>query len=134
AAAPGATTGLGGDVVLRAADIDVGQARERRRQRRLARLAALLWIVCGFAWYRVLTGRSVNPLAGLSLGPEAVLWLPLLLVVLLLAVVTVVPMLGQGRSPHMLYRPEQLDVTLDDVKGLDAVRDEVVKTLNLFLG
>jgi cell division protease FtsH len=134
AAAPSVNTVLGGDMVLRAADIDVGQARERRRQRRLARLAALLWIVCGFAWYRVLTGRSVNPLAGLSLGPEAVLWLPLLLVVLLLAVVTVLPMMGQGRSPHMLYRPEQLDVTLDDVKGLDAVRDEVVKTLNLFLG
>ena len=134
AAAPSVNTVLGGDVVLRAADIDVGQARERRRQRRLARLAVLLWVLCGFAWYRVLTGRSVNPLAGLSLGPEAVVWLPLLLLVLLLAVVTILPMAGQGRSPHLLYRPEQLDVTLDDVKGLDAVRDEVVKTLNLFLG
>jgi cell division protease FtsH len=44
------------------------------------------------------------------------------------------PMLGQGRSPHLLYRPEQIDVGLDDVKGLGQVRDEVVKTLNLFLG
>ncbi len=125
---------LGGDAVLRAADIDVGQARERRRQRRLARLAVILWALCGFAWYRVLTGRSVNPLAGLSLGPEAIFWLPLLLIILLLAVVTLLPLVGQGRSPHLLYRPEQIDVTLDDVKGLDAVRDEVVKTLNLFLG
>src|SRR5512132_1813799 len=136
AAAPprSVNTMLGGDVVLRAADIDVGQARERRRQRRLARVAVLLWVMCGYAWYRVLTGRSVNPLAGLSLGPEAVVWLPLLLLVLLLAVVTILPLVGQGRSPHLLYRPEQIDVTLDDVKGLDAVCDEVVKTLNLFLG
>jgi AAA+ superfamily predicted ATPase len=43
-------------------------------------------------------------------------------------------LVGQGRSPHLLYRPEQLDVGLDDVKGLGTVRDEVVKTLNLFLG
>src|SRR4030095_3295807 len=54
--------------------------------------------------------------------------------VLLLAVVTLLPFLGQGRSPHLLYRPEQIEITLDDVKGLDAVRDEVVRTINLFLG
>ncbi|MGH3665092.1 MAG: AAA family ATPase, partial [Egibacteraceae bacterium] len=30
--------------------------------------------------------------------------------------------------------PEQIDVRLDDVKGLDPVVDEVVKTLNTFLG
>jgi cell division protease FtsH len=125
---------LGSNAVLRAADIDVGQARERRRQRRLARVAVVLWLLCGFAWYRVLTGRPVNPLAGLTLGPDALLWLPLLLLVLLVAVVTLLPLLGQGRSPHLLYRPEQIEVTLDDVKGLDAVRDEVVKTINLFLG
>jgi hypothetical protein len=44
------------------------------------------------------------------------------------------PMLGQGRSPHLIYRPEQIDVGLDDVKGLGPLRDEVTKTLNLFLG
>jgi ATP-dependent Zn protease len=125
---------LGGDAVLRAADIDVGQARERRRQRRLARVAVVLWLLCGFAWYRVLTGRPVNPLAGLTLGADVLLWLPLFVLILLLAVVTLLPLLGQGRSPHLLYRPEQIEVTLDDVKGLDAVRDEVVKTINLFLG
>ncbi len=125
---------LGGDVVLRAADIDVGQARERRRQQRLLRVAVALWIACGYAWLRVLTHRPVNPLAGLHLGEETLLALPFVAVVALIALVMLLPMLGQGRSPHLLYRPEQLDVTLDDVKGLDAVRDEVVKTLNLFLG
>jgi cell division protease FtsH len=125
---------LGGDAVLRAADIDVGHARERRRQRRLVRVAVVLWLACAFAWYRVLTSQSLNPLSGVELGPDAALWLPLVLLVVLVALVMLVPMAGQGRSPHLLYRPEQIQVTLDDVKGLDSLRDEIVKTLNLFLG
>jgi cell division protease FtsH len=125
---------LGGASVLRAADVDVGQARERRRQRRLARLAVVLWVATLAAWWRVLSGGSLNPLGGLSLGPDAMLWLPAVLLVVLIAVLMLVPMAGQGRSPHLLYRPEQIDVGLDDVKGLGPLRDEVVKTLNLFLG
>ncbi|NAZ87995.1 AAA family ATPase, partial [Kineococcus indalonis] len=46
-------------------------------------------------------------------------------------------LLGQtllsGRSPHVLYRPEQIDVTLDDVKGLAPVKEEVERSLDLFL-
>lgn len=125
---------LGGDTVLRAADVDVGQARERRRQRRLVRVAVVLWVACAFAWYRVLTHQPLNPLAGLELGPDVALWLPLVLLVVLIGLVMLLPMAGQGRSPHLLYRPEQIQVTLDDVKGLDSLRDEIVKTLNLFLG
>jgi ATP-dependent Zn protease len=125
---------LGGAAVLRAADLDVGRARERRRQRRLARLAIVLWVATLAAWWRVLSGGSLNPLDGLSLGPDAMLWLPAVLLILLIGVVMLLPMVGQGRSPHLLYRPEQIDVGLDDVKGLGPLRDEVVKTLNLFLG
>jgi cell division protease FtsH len=139
AAAPGGVQGsasaaLGGGSVLRAADVDVGQARERRRQRRLTRLAVALWVAALAVWWRVLTGGSLNPLAGLHLGPEAMLWLPMVAIVVLIAVVMVLPMLGQGRSPHLTWRPEQIDVGLDDVKGLGPLRDEVTKTLNLFLG
>ena len=129
-----ASSVLGGVSVLRAADLDVGKARERRRQRRLARLAVVLSVVCGLAWWRGLTGGSLNPLGGLSLGPDAMFWLPMMLVVVVICVAMLLPMLGQGRSPHLLYRPEQIDVGLDDVKGLATLRDEVVKTLNLFLG
>jgi cell division protease FtsH len=125
---------LGGEVVLRAAEVDFGQARERRRQQRLGRLAVLLSVVCALAWWRVLTGASLNPLGGLSLGPDAMLWLPMVVLVVLLGALMLAPMLGQSRSPHLLYRPEQIEVALDDVKGLDPLHDEVVKTLNLFLG
>ena len=134
-AAPGSASAvLGGDMVLRAADVDVGRARERRRRRRLARLAGVLWVATLAVWWRVLTGASLNPLDGLDLGPDAVVWLPALLIVAIIAVVMLLPMLGQGRSPHLTYRPEQIDVGLHDVKGLGPLRDEVTKTLNLFLG
>jgi len=66
---------LGGGSVLRAADVDVGRARERRRRRRLARLNLLLWGTVLAVWWRVLSGGLLNPLAGLHLGPDVLLWL-----------------------------------------------------------
>jgi hypothetical protein len=48
-------------------------------------------------WWRILTGG--DPLDGLRLGPDAMLWLPMVVLVLLVAVVMLPPMLGQGRSP-----------------------------------
>ena len=47
--------------------------------------------------------------------------------------ILIVPLLTAGRSPHVMYRPSEIPITLDDVVGLGTVRDEVVKTLNLFL-
>ena len=51
----------------------------------------------------------------------------------MLGSVLVVPMLAAGRSPHVLYRPSDIEVGVDDVVGADIVREEVVRTLNLFL-
>ncbi len=45
----------------------------------------------------------------------------------------VVPLLGAGRSPHILYRPDELGMSFDDVRGSDVLVEEVTKTLNLFL-
>ena len=99
AAVGSASALLGGGAVLRAADVDVGRARERRRQRRLTRLAVVLWVATLVIWWRVFTGGSLNPLAGLDLGPDAMLWLPAVLIVILIAVVMLLHMAGQGRSP-----------------------------------
>ncbi|HUI05351.1 MAG TPA: AAA family ATPase, partial [Acidimicrobiales bacterium] len=60
-------------------------------------------------------------------------YLPGMILILLLAVMIVTPLLGAGRSPHILYRPTEIDVRFDDVVGAPVVVDEVVKTLNLFL-
>jgi cell division protease FtsH len=60
-------------------------------------------------------------------------YLPGLILIVLLGAVMAGPLLMAGRSPHVLYRPEELGTTLADVVGADAVVEEVVKTLNLFL-
>jgi ATP-dependent Zn protease len=77
--------------------------------------------------------HPINPLPPITLGPDATIWLPSIFLIAAIIIAVLLPTLAQGRSPHLLYRPEQIDVTLDDVKGLGPVRDEVVKTLNLFL-
>ncbi|MBA2529256.1 MAG: AAA family ATPase [Euzebyales bacterium] len=122
---------LGGGLV-EALGADVGLARERARQHRLRLLATVLALPLAFLWYRILSGAAFDVFAVPSLPADWPVYLvPLALIAALFAAVSM-PLLS-GRSPHVLYRPEQIDVCLDDVKGLDAVVDEVVKTLNIFL-
>jgi ATP-dependent Zn protease len=108
---------------------DVRVDRERLRRRRLWRVATVLGPVAAWLWYRLLVGDPVDP------GLPQVDWLvvtPVLFFVLL-AVLLVGVQVGTGRSPHVLVRPEQIDVRLDDVVGIDVVKDEVVRSLQLFL-
>jgi cell division protease FtsH len=113
--------------VLRAADVSA--SRERRRRARVRRLLAGV-VVVGFVAIMLGTGE-------VDLGLSAPAWLPnyapaiVLLVVLLAGLV--VPLVGAGRSPHVLYRPEQTGICLSDVRGAPVVVEEVEKTLNLFL-
>jgi cell division protease FtsH len=109
---------------------DVSRIRERTRKRRLWRLVSVLGIFDGFLWYRYLTH---NPFQTPSLGPDAMIWIPLLLLVVLMAVVMLLPMLN-GRSPHVVVRPEEIEVGLDEVQGLDSQVDEITRTLDVFLG
>ena len=39
-----------------------------------------------------------------------------------------------GRSPHITVHPEQVEVGLTEIKGLDTQVDEVLRTLDVFLG
>ena len=54
---------------------------------------------------------------------------PSFMIVGLLAFVLLVPMWAAGRSPHVLYRPHDIEIGLNDVVGCDVVREEVVRTL-----
>ncbi|HUH08020.1 MAG TPA: AAA family ATPase [Egibacteraceae bacterium] len=123
---------LGGSLI-EAAGADVGAARERGRQGRLRTLLLVLSVPAGFLWWRILSGAPFNVLALPNMPEDPILYvLPLMIIVVLIAVVAMP--LASGRSPHTLFRPEQIDVSFDDVKGLDTIVDEVVKTLNTFLG
>lgn len=119
----------GGQSVLSARQADVGSSRERQRRRRLGRLALWLGIPAAFLWYRILSGNPVH--LGLpSIDP--LLIAPFLLIIALAAAMFFTTF-GAGRSPHVLYRPEQITIRLDDVKGIDPVKEDVVRSLNLFL-
>ncbi len=117
---------------LATATSDVGAARERARGHRLARMGFVLAVPMLWMWWRIIDGRPVD-LTQLSLPTID----PFLLIVGVFFGVMIVTTLGvtlvAGRSPHITYRPEQIDVSLADVKGIDLVKSDVVRSLNLFL-
>jgi len=118
--------------LLRGAAADVARSRERSRQRRLVRIGLLMGFVCVWMWDRVLHGHSAFP-GRPHLSPAIAQAMPLLLLVVVLGAAVLLPFLGAGRSPHVLYRSSEIDTSLADVKGMPVVVDEVVKSLNLFL-
>ncbi len=113
----------------RRSSADVGAARERLRQRRLLKVAAVLLPLLAWMWWRIIIGAPFLP-ALPSVDP-------LYLMVGVFFAVMLFFMVGMQvvsrRSPHVTYRPEEIDVCLDDVKGLGPVREEVERTLDLFL-
>jgi cell division protease FtsH len=123
---------LGGGLVD-AITADVGKARERARRRRLLLLAGVLTPPLAFLWGRILTGSPFNVFALPNLPDDWVIYLIPLALIVALGAAMAMPLMS-GRSPHVLFQPEQIDVSLADVKGLGPIVDEVVKTLNTFLG
>lgn len=123
---------LGQESVLSAAVADVAAMRERARWNRLRRVALFLSLVAAWMWGRLITGVPVD--WGWPLWMQGFAdYVPALLLILLLGFAVFIPMLGAGRSPHVMYRPGEIDITLADVKGIGMVREEAIKTLNLFL-
>jgi len=134
---------LAGSGVLRSGDVT--DAAERARQRRLRRMAIALAVVAvplaarailgGLRYARGDLKGAVSafhwPLPHLPAGSAT--YLPSAVLILVLVSVLAIPLLAAGRSPHVLYRPEEIDVRLADVVGAGVVVEEVVKTLNLFL-
>jgi cell division protease FtsH len=127
-----ALAGMGGADVLSGA-LDVSRIRESTRRGRLWKIVLLLSPITAYLYYRILTHNLIRP--GLpNVTPEQMqILLPVGLIVVL-CLVLVVPMTAMGKSPHVRYDPSEISTTLDDVVGLGPVKEEVVKTLNLFLG
>ena len=125
----------GGLAVLDARRVDVGATRERRRRRRLAWLAVLLGAPAAYLWQRILQGSPIDVFALPGQVFASIDWLTVAPLLFFLALILVLAgsYVVTGRSPHVLFRPEQIDVRLEDVVGIDAVKEEVVRSLNLFL-
>jgi ATP-dependent Zn protease len=109
---------------------DVFRQRERTRLKKVLRAIVIVAIIdfLLYRWYDA--GNSI----GLpSLGPDAVFYMvPIVMLLAILAMPLV--MMINGRSPHITVYPEQVEVGLTDIKGLDTQVDEVMRTLDVFLG
>jgi cell division protease FtsH len=126
-------TTLGQAGVIGRGQADVARLRERNRQRRMQRSLAFFGPLAAYLWWRELTGDPV--VLGLPHMPAGLeMWLPQIILVGLFAVVLLLPLLAAGRSPHVRFRPSEIEIGFADVRGMDVVLEEVVRTLNLFLG
>src|SRR5439155_11125295 len=121
---------LGESQLLRAGLADVTRVRERTRRRRIIRLIVILTAADAFLWWRNASGHPLH-LPHLPAGWG--IWLPAVLLILLFGLMMLMP-LASGRSPHILIRPEHIEVGLSDVVGLAPQVDEVIRSLNVFLG
>jgi cell division protease FtsH len=122
---------LGDSQILKAGLADVSRIRERTRRRRLIRAAVILGSIDAYLWYRLAQGNPVHPVP--TLPAEWGIWAPMVILVIIFGAVMLLP-LASGKSPHILIRPEHIETGLTDVKGLDPQVDEVVRSLNVFLG
>lgn len=118
------TTALGLDDTAH----DIALERDRMRRRRFYRLAAVVLAIEAYAIGMALTGRSAIPELP---GIDPLILVPVLFFAALLAVL-VGGQVVAGRSPHLTYRPEQVDVTLDDVIGIDPIKEDVRRSIELF--
>jgi ATP-dependent Zn protease len=124
--------GMGGSAVL-AGTLDVSRIRESTRRGRLWKLLVCLVPITAYLYYRILSRNWISPGLPHFTAQQMTIVLPVGLLVVL-CLVLVVPMVAMGKSPHVRYDASEISTTLDDVVGLGPVKDEVVKTLNLFLG
>jgi ATP-dependent Zn protease len=119
-----------GDTVVAMSSADVGRNREEMRLKRLRRLAITAGLPALLLWWRIGAGHPMNLLQMPSMNP---MWVYVIGILFVMSLGMLGPFVMFARSPHVLYRPEQIDVRLSDVVGIDSVKEEVVRSLNLFL-
>jgi cell division protease FtsH len=123
---------LSGSTTLRAGRADVFRQRDRTKRKRLIRAIVVVTALDAYLWSRYSSGRPLR----LPTIPDGFPWeiyLPAMLLIVAIGLMVAMPLLS-GRSPHITVYPEQVEVGLTELKGLDTQVDEVVRTLDVFLG
>jgi cell division protease FtsH len=119
-----------GSQLLRQGRADVFRQRERSRFKKVLRALVFVVALDAFLSYWFATGHHL----GLpSLGPDAIIYLPVIGIFLAIVLMAALPLFN-GRSPHVTVYPEQVETGLTEVKGLDGQVEEVIRTLDVFLG
>ncbi|HET6714532.1 MAG TPA: AAA family ATPase [Actinomycetota bacterium] len=125
-----ATTLLEGSMLLQKGRADVFRQRERTKLKRVVRAIVIVFLV---DWYLFRRYSSGNPLTLPSLPDGWVFLLFPLLILIPVMIMVALPLIN-GKSPHITVYPEQVESALTDIKGLDTQVDEVVRSLDVFLG
>jgi cell division protease FtsH len=109
---------------------DVFRQRERTRLKKVLRAIIFVGLI-DYLLYRLWS--SGFSLGMPHFGSDAIFFIPPL--VMLIAIIGMpLMMLMNGRSPHITVYPEQVEVGLTDIKGLDNQVEEVMRSLDVFLG
>jgi cell division protease FtsH len=109
---------------------DVFRQRERTRLKKVLRAIVIVALI-DYLLYRLWS-------SGFSLGiphfgSDAIFFIPPF--VMLIAIIGMpLMMMMNGRSPHITVYPEQVEVGLTDIKGLDNQVEEIRRSLDVFLG
>ncbi len=121
---------LSGSLLVRKGRADVTRQRERTRFKKVLRAIIIVGLI-DYLLYRLWS--SGFSLGMPHFGSDAIFFIPP--VVILIAILGMpLMMMMNGRSPHITVYPEQVDVGLTDIKGLDNQVDEVMRSLDVFLG
>jgi ATP-dependent Zn protease len=121
---------LEGSSLLRKGRADVLRQQERTKKKRILRAIVVFGLVDLYLWHRYTSG---NPIRMPGLPQDWIIFLPAILLVAAVLLMVSLPLMN-GRSPHITVYPDQVEVGLSDIKGLDTQVDEVVRTLDVFLG
>ncbi|HLF41417.1 MAG TPA: AAA family ATPase [Acidimicrobiia bacterium] len=124
---------LGQAGVLRRGLADVAHIREHNRQRKMQRSLLFFGPLAAWLWWRQLTGDPVG-LGWPTVSEGLAVMLPQIMIVVFFGVILLLPLMLAGKSPHVRFRPSEIETSFDDVRGMPVVLEEVVRTLNLFLG
>jgi len=109
---------------------DVFRQRERTRLKKVLRAIVIVGLL-DYLLYRLWS--SGFSLGMPHFGSDAIFFIPPL--VMLIAIIGMpLMMLMNGRSPHITVYPEQVEVGLTDIKGLDNQVEEIRRSLDVFLG
>jgi cell division protease FtsH len=121
---------LEGSSLLRKGRADVLRQQERTKKKRILRAIVVFGLADLYLWHRYTSG---NPIHMPGLPQDWIIFLPAILLVGAVLLMVSLPLMN-GRSPHITVYPDQVEVGLSEIKGLDTQVDEVVRTLDVFLG
>ncbi len=109
---------------------DVFRQRERTKRKKLIRAIVVVLLVDAYLYHRVATD---HPFQLPTIGSEWIIFAPAILLIFAVLLMVALPLMN-GKSPHVTIQPEQVEVGLTQVCGLDTQVEEVVRSLDMFLG